>query len=111
GLAALRAVRELDALAGAEEVHRVVPDGVAAAHGEHADLRVRSLSDEALAPVRGPVREQRAAALGGGGGERERGPGRRVLLAAVVDLRHLDVERRAEAARQIPRGLEQDRDA
>src|SRR5687767_15041698 len=51
GGAALRAHRDLDALAAAGEDHRVLPDDVAAADGMEADLPARALAGVARASV------------------------------------------------------------
>ena len=95
GRAALRAHRDLDALAGAGEHHRVLADDVAAADRMEADLRRLPLAGNAFAAEDEILFVQ---SPGDDLAQLQRRAGRRVDLVAVVRLDDLDVVAVAEDA-------------
>src|SRR5437016_519945 len=98
-LTALRTMRQLETLAGAEKIDRVIADGVAAAQRDDADFRIGPRAGLALAAEARTAGKRCALRIGDDLGEAQRGAARRVALQAVVDLRDLDVERRPERRR------------
>ena len=104
-------MRELHALDVAGEHHGVIADDRSAAERVDRDLAGRTLPRLAVASVdRLPV-EVYAASRGDGLREHQRGARRRVLLVAVVHLRHLDVVFRTEHLRGLADKLEEEVDA
>src|SRR5262249_19649794 len=97
-LALRGAVRELNALAVAEQEHRVITDHVAAAQPEHAELLAAALPDVAHPTVH--LLELGADALRGFGQALGRAA-RRVDLLSVMDFGDLHVEIRTEPAHRV----------
>jgi hypothetical protein len=98
-IAARRAVRELEALALAEQHHRVIADDVAAADGMHADFAARPRADLSRASV-----DDRAVGVEASAGrfdEASRGAARRIDFLAVVRFDDLDVEGEAESTGRL----------
>src|SRR5690606_22542447 len=95
------AVGELQPLALAAEVDRVLADHVAAPQGQHPDLARRAWADQALASEAAVLAQIAPEGGGHGFGEPERRPRGRVLLVAVMRLEDLHVEALAQRPRRL----------
>ena len=92
---------ELQPLALAEEVDRVLADHVAAPQGQHPNLARRAWADQALASEAAVLAQIAPEGGGHGFGEPERRPRGRVLLVAVMRLEDLHVEALAQRPRRL----------
>src|SRR5690606_24089743 len=103
-IAVARAVGQLEALAVAEEMDRVVADDVTASDTENADLVLRSGANLAVpSPQLAELRANRLGRLG----KTDRGPARRVDLLPMVHLDDLDVELGTEPAQGMLEDLDE----
>ncbi len=84
-------MRDLDALAGSREQHRVIADDVAAAHGREADRLRIAFAGGALASVDRDAPKVAPERLRNHLAHLQRGTGRRVDLVPMVRLDDLDV--------------------
>ena len=101
-------MRELDTLYIARKHDRVIAHNGSAAKRMDSDLTARPLADLALPPVDCRLVKVSATACRGGLRKHERRSRWRILLVAVVHLRHLDVVFRAKDFRGLPDELEKE---